>query len=373
MTECWINGNVRPYNVYSVCDTEYVSQLFAKYIPVLSASDFDGSEQMSGVVEGNVRYFYATVVGINQDNRGSIAVLPAEGTLEAGYCTNGEPIYLFVALSSMKFPELKIGDAICATYHGIMANQTSATWLYCKTITKLKQNTGITEATYSVFYDTILYDIDGDGLQETCTIGTKLPISSRTSSVLTVENEDGSLQSVTFPDLTYTSFQFEIQNDVLFVQASRNTTENQAIDEYEIFLPTFENGKINLIHTNSVQTVQWDIDGTGNSEELSVHHNLEDNTFVLLSNNHVSGRFTRTLFLNTYNQVNLIMLSDRLFLKASFAEKANTYRLYSFGIDENGDIILTDPHDYTVDVAGNCAELRVNQSLDPALGIIPLE
>ena len=216
MSECWINGNVRPYDVYPVSDTDYVSRLFAKYVPVLSASDFDSSEQMSGVVEGDVRYFYATVVGINQDGHGSIAVLPAEGTMEAGYSTDGKPILLFTALSSVQLPELKIGDAICATYLGIMADQTPTT-LCCGIITKLKQNTGITASAYNVIYGTAMHDIDGDGIIEQCSLSVGLS-SGVSSFVMTASDGVSQKYRNQFISNDYASLSFVTISDKLYVQ-----------------------------------------------------------------------------------------------------------------------------------------------------------
>lgn len=253
MSECWINGSVRPYEVYRPVDVEYVKQLFAKYVPTLNASDFESSEQLSGVVAGNVRYFYATVVGLNQDENGSIAVLPAEGTLEAGYCKDDKPILLlFTALASSHLPELKIGDAICATYLGIMADR-SPTTLYCGNITKLKQNTGITESVYVLpQYDSTLYDIDNDGIIEHCSLG--IGMTSGVSSFI-ITASDGISQKYRnqFISNDYTDISFSTVSDKLYVRCVPRIygkVDDSQSPQFELYEVSVKDGNICLTLAN---------------------------------------------------------------------------------------------------------------------------
>ena len=199
-----------------------------------------------------MRYFYATVVGLDQDEHGSIAVLPAEGTLEAGYCKDDKPILLFTALSSAHLPELKIGDAICVTYHDIMADRTPTT-LSCGVITKLRQSTGIAESSFVVpQYDSTLCDIDNDGIIEHCSLG--IGMTSGVSSFI-ITASDGVSQKYRnqFISNDYADISFTTISDKLYVRCFPRIygkVDDGQAPPFELYEVRVKDGNIFLTRAN---------------------------------------------------------------------------------------------------------------------------
>ena len=256
LTECWLNGNVRPYSVYGIKDPAYVKDFLKDYVPTLSISDFDDYTHMGGSLDGSRRYFYATVLNVSEDYT-YIEVLPATGTLESDYTANGALLLVYTALMSASIPELKIGNAVCVIYNGLVAESSPAVTLYGHSITKMGINTGLTqEITY---WDSILYDIDGDGELEACTLGFG-PTSGLSTFTFSASSDKGKEYYNCFWSDAYNSLHFKELFRKLYIRAFPQASS----EKYDLFEVSIENGNIILTQAD------YKVDAQGNCAEISI-------------------------------------------------------------------------------------------------------
>ena len=256
LSECWLNGNVRPYLVYGIKDPAYVKDFLKDYVPTLSISDFDDHTHMGGSLDGSRRYFYATVLNVSEDYT-YIEVLPAAGTLESDYTANGTPLLVYTALMSAPIPELKIGNAVCVIYNGLVAESSPAVTLYGHSITKMGINTGLTqEITY---WDSILYDIDGDGELEACTLGFG-PTSGLSTFTFSASSDKGKEYYNCFRSAAYNSLHFKELFGKLYVRAFPQASS----EKYDLFEVSIEDGNIILTQAD------YKVDAQGNCAEINI-------------------------------------------------------------------------------------------------------
>ena len=212
LTECWLNGNVRPYSVYRVKNTAFVKEFLGDFIPRIYDGTFGGaSEQNGGTLGNGKRYFYASVENISSR---SINVIPANGTREAdAACGTYISVYLGNFADSI-LPLLEIGDSVCIIYDGMIAESYPAQILDIEGITKLENNTDFSQ--FDIIYDTVEWDIDKDGIKENCTLGIGPSHGLFTFTFTAADNDQKQYRNCFMSD-AYSALQFDVYHGELYV------------------------------------------------------------------------------------------------------------------------------------------------------------